>query len=167
MGSPRPKIGTPAMKLAAAQRVVADLVKGGHLEAREVEGAAEQIAKHGERWGDGYSLAKALDDREYWDCNLDMAETLDGFGSELDREIRAAQKAWFEAEKPEPPFAVGERIAFNSLGKQETGIIDAIYEHGVAQYTVKVDGDAEADGKSRRRLIIDWEAALAPEGIAA
>jgi hypothetical protein len=168
MSAPRPKSATAEMKMAAAGRVVADLVKAGHLTPNEAQDATEQIAQHGSTWGDGYELAKALDDNEYWDCNLDMAERLDGYSSEVRAEITKAQKAWFESEKPAPPFATGAHVAFKRGAEQTTGVIDGVYEYGVAQYLVKVDGDPAADLPSKSRAIIDWEAcALVPEGVAA
>lgn len=155
--SERPRIPTLEMTLAAATRVANDLVKGGHLEANEVEDAARDIAKQGRYHADGYELAKALDDHESWDCNLDMVETLDGFSHELSNETKAAQKAWFEAEKPEPPFQTGARVTVQYGREARTGTIDGIYEYGVAQYTVKLDGDLHAEAPSNARAIIDWE----------
>lgn len=153
----RPTKATPEMELAAAKETVAELVTAGHLTEAEAEDAAANIVAEGRYNRDGYKLAKALDDRWHWDCDLDMADILDGHSSALDDQIKAAQKAWFEAERPSPPVEIGTRVCFRWGREPHTGIVDAIYEYGIAQYTVRVDGDPAADSPSQSRAIINWE----------
>lgn len=150
----RPKTTTQEMRRAAAERTVDELIRHGHLTQAEREDSIDTLAKAGERHLDGYQIAKNLDDRYHWDCNLAMAEDLDLFPHHLDDELKKAERAWFERVKPEPPFPDGTRVAF---GRGCTGLIDGVYEYGVAKFAIKVDGDAEADTESRRRSIVNFE----------
>lgn len=108
---------------------------------------------------DGYALAQDLDRFYGWECNLEIANELDAFSSCAQDEIEAAQKAWAERNDIQPPHPAGTRITVPS---GEVGMIDEIYKHGIAQYTVKMDGDPEAE-KSHRRLIVYFEDAHALE----
>lgn len=151
---PRPKTATRDMRRAAAEKTVEELIRHGHLTESERQDSIETLAKTGERHLDGYQIAKSLDDRYGWDCNLEMAEDLDTFAQYLDDEIKKAEKEWFERVKPQPPYPNGSRVAF---GRSSTGTIAEVYEYGVAKYAIKVDGDPEADTESRRRSIVNFE----------
>lgn len=155
--NPRPTRLTEAMKLAAATDLVTDMIKSHDLDEGQRDGAIRDIAKHAAQNMDGYELAKTLDDRCYWSCDLVMAEALDGYSSAARKQLDAAQKAWFEAEQPTPPVEPGQRVEFKWGGKRHTGIVGAVYPHGVAQFTVKVDGDEAGDGASQSRAIVNWE----------
>jgi hypothetical protein len=151
---PRPTTATKEMHFAAAERTVDLLIKNRHLTQAERDGSIESLAKASDRHLDGYQLAKRLDDWHHWDCNLAMAEDLDNFSRYLEDELRKAELAWFERTNPAPPFPDGARIAF---GRNKTGTIDRIFEYGPAKYSVKVDGDPEADTEARRRSILNFE----------
>lgn len=151
---PRPKTATREMKHAAAERTVDSLISHGHLAPAERADSIESLAKVGERYMDGYQIAKRLDDWSHWDCDLEMAEDLDSFPGHLDDELRKAEQAWFDRTQPQPPFPVGARIAF---GRDSVGVIDSVYDHGPAKYAVKVDGDGEADTPTCRRSIVNFE----------
>lgn len=151
----RPKTLTPEMAARAAKKVAARLAHDGHIGKDEIETCASDIAECGRLYGqDGYQLAKELDDNHYWDCNLMVAETLEEFSGEARREIEAAEKVWFFETKPQPQFANGTRI---TVPHGETGVIDGIYEYGVGKYTVKIDGDKDADTKMQSRRIVNFE----------
>lgn len=150
----RPKRLTSEMKLAAAERTVASLMRSGHLELGEQEDAVKAIAKHGTLYDDGYALAKNLDTYEYWDCDLMMADDLDQFGTFARDELEKAQADWAKVNNIQPSLSIGTAVLLKS---NETGLIDGIYEHGVAQYLVKIDGDPEADGPSNSRRIVNFE----------
>jgi polyhydroxyalkanoate synthesis regulator phasin len=157
MSEPRPTILTPKLAAIAAQSVVEDLVKDGHIKPEEAGDSVSDIAKHGRQNMDGYELAKTLDDRAYWDCDFQMCEILDGFGWAARAAIEQAQKEWFTRTSPNPPFEIGARV---KLRRGETGIIDAIYEHGPAQYCVKIDGDERSEEPTNSRRIVNFEDAL-------
>lgn len=147
----RPKQATEEMKLAAAMPIAEEIQRQRPDE--KVDELAKQIAKHGRQYTDGYALAKRLDDCEYWDCDLDIAQELDNYASNLDSEIRKAQREWAERTKPQPPFAIGSRVR---IPHGDVGEITDIYEHGAAQFLVKVDGK---DDSSRR--IVNFEDCVA------
>lgn len=150
---PRPKILTPEMAIAVGKRVVAHLVEQCNFDG-DPEQAASDIAKCGSRHQDGYALARELDDRCYWDCDLELANALDVYSSEADREIAVAQKAWAERNAITPTLASGARV---SVGHSESGVITGIYEYGPAQYLVAIDGDKRAAPPSNARRIVNFE----------
>ena len=155
--NPRPTRLTDAMKQAVAEELVADLIKDNELEEGQREGAVADIVRHAHSNMDGYELAKTLDDRCCWSCDLSMAEALDGYSSVARKHLDAAQRAWFEAEMPTPPAEPGQRIEFTWGGQDYTGTVGEVFAHGVAQFAVKIDGDADADAASQRRAIVNWE----------
>ncbi len=154
MSEPRPKF-TGEIALRAALATADDLIRDGHVGATEREDAAEQIVNAAlGPYADGYSLAKHLDDTCYWDCNLEIANCLDGFSSHATAELRLAEKAWAERNWIIAPLPKGSRVKLKS---GETGEIDGIYEYGSAQFLVKIDGDRAATGKSKSRRIVNFE----------
>jgi hypothetical protein len=151
---PRPKTLTVEMRRAAAEKTIGAMIKNGYLTDAERELSIESLVKVGERHMDGYQIAKRLDDGEGWDCNLEMADALDDYPHHLDDELRAAEKAWFERVRPQPPLPDGTRVSY---GRGKSGIIDRVHEYGPAKYAIKEDGDAEADTDSQRRTIVNFE----------
>lgn len=157
---PRPTRNDPAIIAAAARKTVDALIKGGHLEADDLERSVVDLTKHARPWMDGYEIAKALDTSAYWDCDFGMVEILDGFMSEIWDALRDAESEWAARTKPQPPHAVGSRIRLRS---GETGEITGIYEHGAAKYLVRIDDDPHAAPPHHSRRVVDFEDALAPE----
>ncbi|PWJ88403.1 hypothetical protein C8D77_111126 [Mesorhizobium loti] len=149
---PRPTRLTPEMALRAGRVVAEQLSKDGHIEPRQFNDAAADIARHGRPHMDGYKLAKALDDDEGWDCDMQMVEALDDFSHAADKEIKAAQKAWAEANDIKPPFPVGTSVIARWGGDDYPGTIDQVFGYGVAQYAVKADGET-----GTTRMIVDYE----------
>jgi hypothetical protein len=135
---PRPKALTPEMLLSIGTELASMLAKSGHIDTDQIEASAADIAKVGRRHIDGYELAKALDDRCYWDCNLMMADDLDAFSSLADDRIKAAQREWADRNNVQPPYPIGTKVK-NKRG--EVGVLDEVYSHGVAQYLVKMDDE--------------------------
>jgi hypothetical protein len=151
----RPKKLTPEMALRAARKIADALVANSMIGAGEAETCARDIANHGMTGTDGYQLAKDLDDYCGWDPDFRMVEELDQFQWLARSEIEAAEKEWFARTSLQPPFPIGAHIA---IGDGETGEITGIYEHGVAKYLVKIDGDPDAKpnnrgGRGTRRIV--------------
>lgn len=155
MSEIRPNRLTPEMSLRAAQRVMASMASSGIIKESEIEGYAIDLAKHGDLHMDGYAIAKALDSRCYWDCDLQMAEELDMFSSEAEAEITDAQKAWAERNSIVPQFDVGTRVWLPKSG--ESGEITGIYEYGVAKFLVKMDGGKDTEPPHNARRIVNFE----------
>jgi hypothetical protein len=154
MGEPRPKTLTPEMAMRAGEAVVADLQRDGLLDSAEDQAsAAADIARFGSLHRDGYGIAQDLDRYCGWGCDLEVANVLDGFAGYVSAELEAAEKAWAEKERPEPPFPVGTKVTWRS----HAGTIDGIYTHGVAKFTVAEDGDQLADAPTCRRHIVNFE----------
>lgn len=137
----RPTRLTAEMKQRAAAAVVTNLISEGHLDESERDHAIRSIARYGQAFMDGYHLARELDRYGGWDCNLDMAETLDGWSAACDEEIKAAQKEWAEANNIQPPFPVGARVVARWGGEDHPGTIENISTYDVARYGVKRDGE--------------------------
>src|SRR5688572_22702723 len=158
----RPKFSADIARAASAE-IVEELINAGLVADQEREECVQSLARNGRQHDDGYEIAKRLDDYDHWNCNFAMAEILDGFGYACSNLIRAAEKEWAARTSPQPPYPMGTRVR---LSRGETGTIDGIYEHGAAQYLVKVDGDKDAAPPHHSRRIINFEDAK-PEAEAA
>jgi hypothetical protein len=159
----RPKFSPEIARLAAAE-VVGELIEARHIEEAQRGDATDDLAKHaGGRYSDGYAIAKRLADRAGWDCNFEMVEILNGLSSTISYHIRESEEVWAARTSPQPPYPIGTRI---KLSRDESGTIDGIYEHGAAQYVVKVDGDRAAKPPTSARRIVNFEDAK-PEAEAA
>lgn len=99
---------------------------------------------------DEYDLAKDFDD-EGWLVDRDFVSKLEEVTGSIEEAVRNSEKAWFDAYKPAPPFAIGTRLKLLGVRGVEHGLIDSIYEYSPAYYTVKLDGTTEND--TSRRLI--------------
>ena len=154
MSEPRPKL-TPEIRLIAARRLVADLLKGGCLGPHDdLEGCAADIAAEGGFWTDGYSLAKSLDDHHGWSPTAEMVDILDSFYGYTHHALEAAEKEWLARNPVEPPLPVGARVKLKS---GETGEITGIYEHGPAKFLVAIDGDKMTGINTSGRRIVNFE----------
>ena len=156
MSEPRPKTLTMEMKTAAAREVAAELQRSKLIPDDFGEDAIKDIAENGTLYGDGYSLARALEDHRGWECDLQIAEALDSFSSHAQDELKNAQKAWAERNNIQPPLPNGTRV---KLPSDETGVIDDVYGYGVAQF--KIDGDKDAKPPHNARRIVYFEDAVA------
>lgn len=145
------------MKKAVAAELVADLIEEGHLRESQTDDAIRDIMQCAHNGIGGYELAKELDSRCRWDCDLEMATVLDNYSFMARNHIDAAPWQWFEVEKPEPPAKPGDRVSFVWGREDHTGTIDSVFEHGAAQFAIKIDGDQAADTSSQRRAIVNWE----------
>jgi hypothetical protein len=154
MSEPRPRFNAEIAKLAAAE-IVDSLIAQRLVGASERDECIAGIAKHAGPHDDGYTIAKAMDRYEHWDCDFQIAEVLDGFGNACDGYMRQAEKEWAARTNPQPPVPMGTRIKL-SWGK--SGIIDGISSYSVASYEVKVDGEPE-----NSRYIVRFEEAVAAE----
>lgn len=164
MTEPRPKTMTPEIAERVARKIADDLVKNGHIEARQLEDAVHDIVKcASHNWLGGYELAKKLDDHCHWDCNLEIAEELDNFSHLVDSEITKAEKDWAERNSIQPPLPIGAQVRFDSVHGEETGEITDIYKQGEAKYLIKVDGDAGSGAPHSYRRILNFEDVTAIE----
>lgn len=148
----RPTQATQEIKLAAAHEIVAELIKITAIGAEEKDEAAKQLASVFP-WGDGYEIAKELDQRHSWDCDMEMAEVLDGYGSTVRRLIDKAQAQWVAENNIQPPLPTPSRAIYQG----KTGTVTGVYEYGPAKYLFKEDGDPLADTEAQRRIIVNFE----------
>lgn len=149
----RPRFSKEIARIAA-EEIVAELVRDGHIEDSQVHDSVEDIVKHAGYHDDGYDLAKKLDSYAHWDCNFAMVEILDGFSWACSAAITDAEKTWAAETAQQPPYPVGTRVQF---GRNETGEITGVYEYGAAKYLIKVDGDKDADTPTQSRRIVNFE----------
>lgn len=141
---PRPTL-TWDMKLAAAQQLCE---RSDLLSDIDPDVIATQYAFR----MDGYELARALENFACEDIDREMMEELDGMDSICRSLVKEAEKAWFIEHNIQPPFPDGTPV---TIPRQNiSGVIDGIYEYGVAQYKVREDGLEESN---TRRMIVPFE----------
>lgn len=149
-----------AMRLRAAEKVVAQLVRWRLLSEDELSGAAEDIARVSARHGmyaDGYQLMRDLD-RDGWEGSSQMVEELDSLSSHLSSELAEAEKTWAAENNIQPPHPVGTR---GQTRHGEAGEITGVSEWGAAKYAVKLDKQKPEDTSRRIINFEDFEVGLA------
>ena len=156
MMEPRPKSLSMEDRRAVAAEIIDELVSNGLLREEDREEATDDLATiRISSYDDGYEIAKCLDLHRGWDCNFAMAEILDGFSSTYRRALELAQKAWAEVNGIAPPLPIG---SFVTIPREiATGEITGIFEHGAAQYLVRLPGEPE----NSRRIVNFEDVALA------
>ena len=134
MPNKRPRVATEAMRRDAAESVVADISGdiGNKSEAVDDILAVTRRNQH----MDGYQIARELERCKHWDCDMEIAEALDGFASACSMAVYEAQKKWAAENPIEPPFPVGTTVKT----PHGVGAIDRVYEHGPHQYVVPLKG---------------------------
>lgn len=142
---PRPVI-TQAILFAAALNIARSMEKNGLIESDEMERFSSDLATYGYYWNDGYTLAKTLDDRSYWEPVSEWIDELNKYGYEVRKLLKAEQVRWATENAVTPPYADGTRV---KMRDGETGTIDRVDEHGPAAYLIKIDGDPRADTSRR------------------
>lgn len=110
---------------------------------------ASQIAEEYSYPMDGFDLCKSLDKWQSWDTSRDDMEALDELDSLVDSAITKAEREWFAENDIQLPLPIGTRI--------EEGVIEGVFQHGVARYLVKENGCT----REGRHLIIKFEDAVA------
>lgn len=158
--TPRPSTRDQAIMEAAARAVAESLVKHGCFEESEQDDIARDILRE-IRCSDGYELARALDRSHGWSPTAEMVEILDTLSYELAAAHSRAQAEWAKQVSIEPPLPIGARVVLKGFRATEAGEITGIYQHGVYQYLVRVDGDPKADAPTIARRIINFEDAVA------
>lgn len=131
----RPSRPTQETLLEAARVVVDAMVKDGIDLGTDLQGCAEDIADVG-RYGeeDGYRLAKSLEDRHHWECDMQIAEALEQYGYEVSKRVDAAVRLW-ATENPMNPLAIGTSVIWR--GKIAT--VAGVAEHAFHSYLLKND----------------------------
>ena len=93
------------------------------------------------RWADdGYGMAKELEICFSWEMDFNTVEELDSFNSFVRTALEAAEKAWAEENRIQPPLATGTKITYKRGWEQKTGEISGIYKFWPACYTIQEDG---------------------------
>lgn len=151
MTEPRPKFSAE-IALAAAKELAGTLAREGQIDPKDVDASAIDIAEYAEPHMDGYEIARTLENRVFWDCDLELANTLDSFAHLVNLIIAAAEKEWAARNDIKPPLECGTRVTLRSA---ETGTIDRIYEYGAAKYCIAIDQDSNAVKGARR--IVNFE----------
>jgi hypothetical protein len=114
---------TDAMRLEAAQQLVERLIKSGILPPQEIDGAAEDIAKATRyEWSDGYKMAKELEDRHHWDCDMQIAEALEEFEPILERIYSAAEQQWATENPRDPVYPDGASVTWRGKPATVVGV---------------------------------------------
>jgi hypothetical protein len=152
--SVRPKRSNPDIVVAAAREIAAACVEwdnGGG----SIEDWVHDIIKCRWDWGDGYKLARALEDRCHVEADLALAKALDGASYALWTAHDAAVRRWAEENDVRPTLTIGTHVA-TSRGD---GVIGAIDEKR-AIYLVVPYGEEERF-RNGGGMCIDYEDASA------
>lgn len=160
----RPKALSKQERLEALQPVAKQVAAWAGDD--DLHGWAETVEEEADFVRDGYDLARRLEDHGV-DSDMALAEILDVAARALNFALRAKQIAWAAESQIQPPYPVGTRLVVRDWRDGDLhGTIEEIYEHGPAQYCVKLDRDVNAKGNPRR--IINFEdarpLALSAEG---
>ena len=146
-----------AMRLQAAREIAGELVRCGIVGEAEAEGSARDIFKatrNGER--DGFRIARELERGCSWDCDMETAEALDGFGSALDAIHSAAEKKWAAENPALPTFSAGDTV----IWRGEPATVRGEYEHRPQCYRIS-QGLACSEGSY---YVVPYEDALPAPG---
>ena len=156
----RPKRLSDADLRGIAAELVDDLLRTHAHKMPSRDRAIDHVARYAERHMDGYEIAKSLDGTYHWDCDLGLAEGLDGFGSSYSEKLRERQAEWAATADFGAPLAPGTRVTAIWGGEAHAGKIEGIYAYGPAQYLVKIDGRDHNGGGA----IVDFENVTPLEG---
>lgn len=141
---------TPKLVLAAVLDYVTRHKLWGDTPAEDV---AEQIAEELAPGMDGYELAKALDENQFWDISTEDVQDLDGVGGAVRESLRQARKQWALEWNIQPQHPIGTRVKFY----RGTGVIAGVSEYEGAVYLVKKDGCTQEG----RHSLVNFEDAVA------
>lgn len=133
-----PKYPTEETRLKAALETAKDLAAfDPHLgDPLEI---ARDIAEHCTR-GDGYEMARQLEIYCGWDCDMGIADVLDGHDGRLMKAHYDHLRAWRELHRVEPPFADGAAV-WTRHGK---GVVLKVCPSRPMSYRVRVGEREEA-----------------------
>lgn len=124
---------TKEMRRQAACVIAARMIKLGLIddENESIEDIVE--ATQYAAFDDGYKIAKRLEDRHHWDCDMALAEELDGFSGELEKIHEAAEKQWAAENPHEPAFPAGAVV----MWRGEPATVHGIYEYRPQCYRIR------------------------------
>ena len=145
-----PKAPNEESRLAAAKETAEALIEEAGVEG-DIEDIAADVAKHC-RYGDGYQMAKDLE-RAHWDCDMRIAEVLDGHSRRLDRAHEQFLARFQQEHNIQPTLPIGAAVKT----RHGMGIVDRIYEHRPMTYAVKLDGDEKAEPPTNRRTLLYFD----------
>lgn len=158
--SKRPKHLSEEDRRSVAAEFVDDIIKTHSEKMPDRSTAVDDIAKYADCHMDGYEIAKRLDDTYHWDCDLELAEDLDGWGHCYSEKLRERQKEWAATADLGAPFEPGTRVTAIWGRDTYTGKIKEVYEFGPAQYVVEIDGRNNNGGGA----VVDFENVTLLEG---
>lgn len=147
----RPSKRSDEILRAAATRLVKEMVSKGLIEQEDAEDSVAQIAR-ASRYNDmdGYHLARELDDRYGWDCDMQMVEALDEFHWLLDAVHLEAEKKWAAENPREPKFSEGDTVQWHG----EDATIHGIYDSRPQYYKVR---QGEMSGGPNSYYVVPFE----------
>ena len=117
---------------------------------------------------DGYALAKYLNDRFYWDPDVDLVDILDSAGHRQGEVLRQLTDAWIRETGLQPKHTVGDQVkiqyasrGMGSAGRKPAEYVGTIWQvyRDVGKYTVNVPGlgHAKPGAQGVQGLLLTWE----------
>ena len=123
--------------------------------ALQLDCDAYTLVKHYSHPMDGYEFARELESWAGWQVRSQNADDLEDMQHLIDAKVSAAEKQWFEDNDIQPPLPIGARITCQS--RNRTGIIEGVYEYGVARYLVRPEQPNEHELATSAQWIIKFE----------
>jgi hypothetical protein len=136
----RPAI-TDAMRKQAAEQLVQSMVRQHLLDEGQVEGSADDIVKatRYEQF-DGYKIARELESRCHWDCDMPIAEAMEEFHGLLQAIYDDAENRWAADNPRGPEFTDGDAVKWRG----QCATVHGVYERRPQCYKVR-QGDMRPD----------------------
>ncbi len=156
---PCPRTPTQEQYRSIADTLLDSLIERGLKSTAEREASSCDIARVISKLGpfaDGYTIARQLEERSGWDCDLQIAAALDDFSELRAIEVRRLRAEWAARNDVKPQFAIGSRVSFGPA-MLEKGEITGVSKYTPAAYEIAVDGDASAGEPHNRRRIVHFE----------
>jgi polyhydroxyalkanoate synthesis regulator phasin len=110
LGNNRRPAKSIAMRQEAATKLVDQMIKGGHIEKDDQGISIANIVEATRYETDGYKIARELENRHHWDCDMVIAEQMDRFSGILEGVYDIAEKQWAAENPSEPTFLEGESV---------------------------------------------------------
>jgi hypothetical protein len=154
----RPQI-TEEMRRQAAEQIVAEMVTYDLLEGIDQADTVRDIVKATDyETDDGFKIARELERKCHWDCDMQIAEQLDQFGATLDMIYAAAEKVWAAENPKEPEFRDGDPVIWR--GKPAT--VRCVHQYRPQCYEIR-QGEL---GPNSAYIVPFEDVTAAPDGAA-
>lgn len=104
----RPTYGSAEIMAMVANGLMPQIIQWGGFKESDMQEVSEQLINVLRSFGDGYEMAKALDDRYSWDSDSELVDILEG--ADFHSATRTAVLAWIIDNDIKAKFEVGRQV---------------------------------------------------------